>query len=189
MAIVKVAGGQVVSGAEPSMDEKFERLGNQYIEQFTAFSPVGATSLGDHRFDDQLDEISETARAKRIRWMGGFVKQLDGIGPQDLSRGNQVDYFLLKHELDEQLWRLSELREWEWNPLIYTELAGKSIYGLMARDFAPLPKRLDCVAKRLVQFPRFLQQVRVTLKPELVPAVHAETAVSQNLGLIKTLVV
>ena len=187
IVIMSMSTVQPVSGHEPTVEKEFERLGEQYIDQFVAFSPVRATALGDHRFDDQLDEISEDARAKRVQWLRSFVARLDRIDANKLSREKQVDYALLRRALDAQLWELTELREWEWNPLIYTGLAGDSIYGLMARDFAPVQQRLDNVAKRLEQFPRFLEQVRGTLKPARVPFVHAKTAASQNRGVIKTL--
>ena len=85
------------------------------------------------------------------------------------------------------LWRLETLQEWAWNPLVYTELTGGSIYGLMAREFAPRPQRLAHVADRLEQFPRLLEQVRKTLVPKRVPPIHAETAVRQNKGVLSIL--
>jgi hypothetical protein len=172
---------------EQALNIEFERIGQEYVEKFASFSPVRATGLGDHRFDGELDEVSEDAREKRLRWIRDLLEQLDRVDADKLSRSNQVDYSLLKHALDARLWRLTELREWEWNPLIYTGLAGDSIYGLMARDFAPPRERLISTAKRLEQFPRFLEQVRATLNVSRVPAVHAKMAVSQNLGVLKTL--
>ena len=187
LSVTAIVTAPASSAIEPAMDGKFERLGEQYIEQFAAFSPVRATGLGDHRFDGQLDVVSESAREKRLAWIRGFSRQLQGIDPSRLSRSNQVDYALLKHALDAGKWRLTELREWEWNPLLYTGLAGDSIYGLMARDFAPASERLGNVAKRLEQFPRFLEQVRNTLNVSRVPAVHAQTAAAQNRGVLKTI--
>lgn len=178
---------EAVFGDKPTMNTQFEKLGAQYIEQSTAFSPVRATRLGDHRFDNQLDEISETARSKKIRWMESFVERLEQIDPHNLSRENQVDYALLKHALQAQLWQLKELQEWAWNPLIYTGLTGGSIHGLMSRNFAPQQERLKNTADRLEQFPRFLEQVRNTLIVNRVPAVHAKTAVAQNRGVLKIL--
>jgi uncharacterized protein (DUF885 family) len=172
---------------EPAMDTEFERLGEQYIDQFAAFAPVRATALGDHRFDGELDDISPAAREKRSQWIRELTRQLEGIDAKRLSRSNQVDRALLKHSLESQLWQLTELREWQWNPLIYTGLAGDSIYSLMARDFAPAGQRLGNAARRLEQFPRFLQQVRNTLNVSLVPAVHAQTAAAQNRGVLKTI--
>jgi uncharacterized protein (DUF885 family) len=174
-------------GSEPTMDSDFEQLGQRYLKEFAAFSPVHATSLGDHRFDGQLDQIGEAAREKKVDWMRGFIERLDQVDVTSLSRRNQVDYLLLKHALQSELWQLTELREWQWNPLIYTELTGNAIYGLMARDFAPTSERLHNVARRLEQLPRFLEQVRGILDVERVPRVHAETAVTQNRGVIKTI--
>ena len=76
------------------------------------------------------------------------------------------------------------MAEWRWNPLVYTELAGNSVYLLLARDFAPLPDRLRIVGARLAELPRFLAQVRESLVPERVPRIHAETAIKQNTGVL-----
>lgn len=180
--------GQASSGEETkTMDGEFEKLGEQYITQFAEFSPVGATDLGDHRFDDRLDEISAEARARKADWIRDLLSRVEEIQPRELSRRNQVDYALLKHSLDAQLWRLTELRAWAWNPLIYTGLAGDSLYGLMARDFEPEQQRFNNAASRLQQFPRFLKQVRETLEAARVPAIHAETAVAQNRGVLSIL--
>ena len=52
---------------------------------------------------------------------------------------------------------------------VYTQLAGQSLYGLLAREFAPLPDRLRSVTARLEQMPRLLEQTRANLVPERVP--------------------
>lgn len=166
------------------MNDQFQMLGQEYIDQSTAFSPVEATSAGDHRFDAVLDEVSESQRQKQVAWIRDQMARLSEIKPGQLSRANQVDYALLRHELQARLWQLTEFREWAWNPLIYTGLTGDALYGLMARDFAPERERLNNAGRRLEQFPRFLRQVRNTLDPDRVPAVHAETAVAQNRGVL-----
>lgn len=186
IAILLLMFSSTLVGAQ-GPDVVFEQLTDEYIEQVASFSPVGATSLGDHRFDDQLDDLNGQARAKRVAWLRQVARQLGEIDVSELGRQNQVDYALLQHALDAQLWKLTELREWEWNPLIYTGLAGNSIYGLMARDFAPISQRLENVTKRLEQLPRFLEQVRATLVVERVPPVHAKTASMQNRGILSTL--
>lgn len=168
----------------PKMDAAFQQLGELYLDQFTAFSPIRATALGDHRFDDRLDELSDAARAKQVHWLQGIQQQLKQLDPRQLSRAHQVDYALMRQDVAAQIWHLTELQEWAWNPLVYTGLAGDSIYALMARDFAPRAERLRCATRRLEQFPRFLQQVRETLQVERVPPVHAETAAAQNRGAL-----
>lgn len=175
------------NGLCQTANQRFESLAERYVDEFTALSPVSATLLGDHRFDDLLDDVSEASRGKELEFNRQYLAQLNQIDRAELSRANQVDYALLDHELRGQLWRLERLREWSWNPLRYTQLAGDSIYGLMARDFAPVGGRLKNVSARLEQLPRLLEQVRSTLNPGLVPHVHAETAVHQNRGVLSTL--
>lgn len=168
--------------SDKDMDKAFDELGQRYVREFPELSPVAATQLGDHRFDSRLDEISPRARERSAAFYRKYQTELATIAPSQISRAHQVDYALLELSLRADLWRLERLQEWAWNPLNYTELAGGAIYGLMAREFAPLPERLGHVADRLEQFPRFLEQVRSTLDPRRVPPIHAETAVKQNRG-------
>ena len=75
----------------------------------------------------------------------GILRELKSIPREQLSRADQVDAALLAKRLEFQIWKQLELREWSWNPLIYTGLSGTSIYSLMARDFAPVDIRLKNV--------------------------------------------
>jgi len=166
------------------MDRQFEELAARYIDRFPAMSPVYATWLGDHRFDSELDGVSESDRVRSAGFIRDYIGQLSQIDPRRLSRANQVDCAMLNHRLHSQLWRIEQLQEWAWNPLEYTRLVGSAIYGLVARDFAPLEKRLVCVSARLAAFPRLFDQIRAALVPARVPKVHAETAIKQNRGVL-----
>ena len=176
-----LAAGNVTL-ASPA-DDAFERLAGEYLEVLPEFSAVRATSVGDHRADGSLDQVNDAARKRQAAQYRAFRKTLDAIEWQALSRANQVDAELLRADLDANVWALQTLREWAWNPLYYVDLAGSSLYALMARDFAPLPERLAGAASRMEQFPRFLRQARASIEPARVPRVHAETAVQQNRGL------
>jgi len=165
-------------------DVTFESISQRYLEEMMALTPVNATSLGNHRFDGDLDDVSVQGYDRRAALARELLLQMQALDPDQLSRANQVDARLLTSELQYQIWRLEQLAEWRWNPLVYTELAGNGIYLLMARDFAPLQDRLRNVGARLAELPRFLEQVRKSLVPARVPEIHAETAVKQNNGVI-----
>jgi uncharacterized protein (DUF885 family) len=171
----------------PSPDQQFTALAKRYLDESAAQRPVAATALGDHRFDDRLDDVSAAAWQARITFDELFLAALDAIDLTQLSRANQVDARLLRHELEYDRWRIQELEEWRWNPLVYTGLAGNALYDLVARDFAPLPRRFAHVRARLDELPRLLAQVREALVPARVPRVHAETAAKQNAGLVSML--
>jgi len=169
------------------MDTTFEQLGKRYLDEVTALSPVSATWLGDHRFDGELDEVSPEAKQRKAAFCRSCLAELARIPRARLSRANQIDAAMLEHRLRAELWHLEELQEWAWNPMAYTSLAGNAVYGLMARDFAPIAERLGHAAARLEQLPRLLEQARQVLDPRRVPKVHAETAIKQNPGIARVL--
>src|SRR6185369_12515870 len=164
-------------------DQQFEALAQRYLQESPEQSPVGATALGDHRFDDRLDDVSAAGWQSRLTFTELYLAALEPIDRAKLSRANQVDALLLLHELQFDRWRLQTLQDWRWNPLLYTGTAGDALYNLLARDFAPAPQRLRNLGKRLDEIPRFLAQEREVLDPARVPKVHAETASKQNAGL------
>lgn len=165
-------------------EARFEALAARYLDEMPALSPVTATRLGDHRFDGELDRITPEARAAEAAFYRGVLEELTAIDRDALSRAARVDAGLLEHEARYAIWRLEGLRDWAWDPLVYTGLAGSAIYALMAREFAPPEERLADAIRRLEAMPRFLAEVRATLEPSLVPPVHAQTAIAQNPGVL-----
>ncbi|MEE8220618.1 MAG: DUF885 family protein, partial [Woeseiaceae bacterium] len=198
---LRIAGGTAffvllgcvsVAHAQSDADSAFESVAAAFVNDLPALSPVNATLSGDHRQDGTLDQVDGEGRAATVRLYEKHLAALQRIEWQALSRANQVDADLLLNEIASRLWQLESLQEWAWNPLIYVDLSGSASYGLMARDFAPLPERLVNAASRLEQMPRFLAQARAALQPQRVPKIHAETAVQQNPGLdsiIETMIV
>jgi uncharacterized protein (DUF885 family) len=165
-------------------DRALEEISKRYLAEMLPLTPVQATALGEHRYDESLDDVSPDGQARRSGLARQLLAQLATLDAAQLNRAHQVDFRLLRNELEYELWRTEELQEWRWNPLLYTDLAGNSIYLLMARDFAPLPKRLEAVSERLSQLPTLLAQVREVLEPARVPKIHAETAIRQNSGVL-----
>ncbi len=167
-----------------SEDTKFENLAENYIGDSSNFSPVNATLIGDHSADHLLDSVDAAARKKNRALYEEYRVALAAIELDQLSRANQVDAEILHNEIASQIWSADTLQQWAWNPLTYISTSGSSIYGLVAREFAPLEVRLDNAASRLEQMPRFMQQARIALQADRVPKIHAETAIKQNPGLV-----
>ncbi|MGB7739376.1 MAG: DUF885 domain-containing protein [Steroidobacteraceae bacterium] len=170
--------------ASATADARFDALSRRYIEEFGRYSPVSATQLGDHRFDGELDDMSAAGRARGLTWIKSVLGDLQDIDHSRLSRANQVDAAMLENQLRYSVWSEEKYRDWSWDPLVYTQLAGQSLYGLLAREFAPLPQRLGSVTSRLEKLPGLLEQMRANIVPARVPAIHAETAVRQNPGVL-----
>jgi uncharacterized protein (DUF885 family) len=172
--------GPIAAGKETG----FAALSKRWLDGTLALAPVGATALGDHTHDSALDDLSATGRAAASAFSKAMLAELHRIDPGGLSRAEQVDAKILENALGFDLWSRDILREWAWNPLLYTDLAGQALYGLMARDFAPLPDRLRSATARIAKLPALWAQMRANLEPARVPAVHAETAGKQHSGVL-----
>ncbi|MBT8079447.1 MAG: DUF885 domain-containing protein [Gammaproteobacteria bacterium] len=169
--------------ADSTADRVFRAIADDFISDLPTFSPVNATLLGEHSGDALLDQVDGNARRDRQALYKRYLERLGDVDPDDLSRANLIDAELLRNELESNLWATDVLQEWAWNPIVYARLSGGAIYGLLARDFAPVSQRLDSAASRLQQFPRFFAQARGELQTSRVPKIHAETAIRQTQGL------
>jgi len=183
-ALAPLAGCATSPPPTGSADAAFLGLGAQWLEDTLRHNPISATSLGDHRFDAELDDLGEAGRNARRTARRAAERALAAIPREALSAANQVDAAMLSNELSLQNWHDEEAQSWAWDPLLSTSLAGGALYSLTARDFAPLPERLNAAAGRMEHLPRLLRQARESLDPERTPQPHAETAIRQNPGAI-----
>ena len=121
--------------AQPSAaDMSFDEISNRYLHDMLALSPVQATSQGDHRYDEMLDDVSAAGDERRTSLARELLGQLRKVDKPGLSRAHQVDAQLLINQLEYQIWNSEQLQQWRWDPLLYTDLAGNSVYLLMARS-------------------------------------------------------
>jgi len=166
--------------SDQNSDAKFEALANKYIEELLSMSPETATSLGDHRYDNRLDDYSLAGVERDRKLTQEYLKALNGIPAARLNSVNSIDYRIMRTQLEYNLFQINELREYEWNPLRYN--VGSAIYALVSRDFAPLKTRLLNVKARLQAIPTVIAQAKLNLKNP--PRVYTETAITQNKGSI-----
>lgn len=164
-------------------DDRFQKLAKDYIEGTLQANPEYATSLGDHRFDDKLTDYSDDAVAKELQRSKDFRQQLEQFSDlTKLTGPNKVDVRLLKENIDNTIFGIEELKEREWNPLLYNESLANSLYLLVARDFAPAEGRAASVRARMEKIPAVIAQAKANLKNP--PRVFTETAIEQTQGAI-----
>ncbi|NIJ92100.1 uncharacterized protein (DUF885 family) [Xanthomonas campestris] len=165
-------------------DARFAALSKRALDTWMQLSPVTATQTGDHRFDTQIDDLSSAGRQRSLDAGKALLSDLDAIEVAKLSRENQVDAAILRNQLQSEIWNSEVLQSWAWDPQVYNGLAGSALYGLMARDFAPLSERLTSATQRMEKIPGIFAQARENLDPARVPKIHAETVAKQNKGIL-----
>jgi len=172
----------MLNAAATTQDDAFQKIAHDYIEQYLRANPEDATELGDHRFDGQLTDYSREARTKDLASQKEFRDKLNTIDAPQLTGVNNVDFRILKENIDYQIFRAEQLKEPEWNPLVYMQSLANSLYLLVARDFSPAEKRIPNLRQRMEKIPGVIAQAKANLQHP--PRVHTETAIEQTQGAI-----
>ena len=172
----------ILNAAATSQDDAFQKIAHDYVEQYLQANPEQATDLGDHRFDGQLTDYSSDARAKDLATQKEFRDKLNAIDGSQLTGANNIDFRILKENIDYQIFQAEELKQPDWNPLVYMQSLANSLYLLVARDFAPAEKRIPNLRQRMEGIPRVIAQAKANLQHP--PRVHTETAIEQTQGAI-----
>ena len=162
---------------------RFHALAEDAVEDLLRLDPEWATDLGDHRFDDQLTDLSEAGLAGAAATLADHRDELDSLDADELVPADAVDAQILRAGLDRRLFGLQQLHEHTWNPLPW--LPGEAIYLLLSRDTGPVEDRLRALGGRLEAVPDRLATARATVQD--MPRVHVETALTQISGLISML--
>src|ERR1051325_5761589 len=165
-----------------SQDDAFQKIAHDYIEQYLRTNPEDLTQLGDHRFDGELTDYSAEAQAKDLATQKEFREKLTVIDGSQLTGANSVDFRILKENIDYQIFRAEELKEPDWDPLVYMQSLANSLYLLVARDFAPAEKRIPNLRQRMEKIPGVIAQAKANLQDS--PRIHTQTAIEQTQGAI-----
>lgn len=165
----------------PSQDAGFESIAETYVEELLAMRPEWATLLGDHRYDHRLNDYSMDGVDRDLAFQRQSLRKLETMSPARLSEVNRVDYRILKANIQSMIFRLDDLREYQWNPMVYN--VGGAVYSLVARNFAPLPQRMANLQKRLQAVPAVVMAAKANLRNP--PRIHTETAIQQNRGTLR----
>jgi uncharacterized protein (DUF885 family) len=162
-----------------SAADDFAALAERVVDALLALDPVGATWLGDHRFDGLLPDRSPTGVATALETIDESVTGLDSIDDLALdSIDDLVDLEILRAELLRWRFELAEVRRHTWDPMVWNP--GTALYLLVARDTVPVDERAASARRRLQAVPELLATARDVLDD--MPHIHVETALGQLAG-------
>lgn len=135
-------------------DDDLRNLAEEYWETLLEANPSTATLLGDHRFDDRLEELSAAAEQElRRRWVG-FRDRAHGVALDQLDDDDLVTHSELLAQVDDAIdavdRKLVELRS--------DQMTGFHIELLQSTPVlaAPDEKSAAMLVERFRQIPRAL---------------------------------
>ena len=173
ITIAAPAGAQT----ESAPDRAYRAQVTQFIQAELELNPERATHLGDHRFDDRVDDVSARGIDETIQHAKKWIALFGADDPKSLSPANEADREWLAAHLDGELLWTEQVRSYQRDPEMY--LPTSAVNALIKREFAPAEVRMRSVTGREVAALKNLDAARTNLKPALTPKVFVDIALQQ----------
>jgi len=151
------------------LDDRLYDLVEAHFRSTIREIPVLGTYLGIHTEDHWFGDASRDAVLGDIERERAHVAALEAIDPEGLSPEARFERDLELHNTRRSVFDAAEVRTWERRSTAL-DLIGDGLFLLFARDYAPLPERLDSITSRLEAVPAYLDQSRTRA---VVPQVRA----------------
>ena len=141
--------------------ESLDRLYDDYWEFGLRENPTFATYLGDHRYDDKLEDVSAEAYHRRVDQVERYLGELKSL-KRPGHGSDRLNFDLFKRELEMQI----EGAKYRPYLLPITQQLGPHIDLPQLPSYHPFKTEQDYenYAKRLRQFPRVFDQIIENLK-------------------------
>ncbi len=85
----------VQANEEAALHDLFEREWQSRLVEY----PVFATYVGEHAYNDRLDDASAAAQKRRALMQADFLQELQAIDREKLPREDQINYSLFERQL------------------------------------------------------------------------------------------
>lgn len=181
------APAQAPPPAAGSGDAAFGQLSTAILEDHYKRNPSEATDLGIHKYDDQLEDLSEGALKAESAALKDFRSRLAAIDPATLTLNSALDREQLIHSLDAGVLGIDTIKMWAKDPDTYSSGVTNTAYVIMKRNYAPAADRLKALIAREKKVPAALDEARKNLTDPV--RVYTEIAIEQidgNISFFKT---
>ena len=183
LGVMLFAGGGYLASQQNSEDAKFVKWVETYFDEYWKFHPTAGTLAGFTKFSDKLEDWSESRIEKYLEQLDKFNAELvNKIAKDKLSPDVQVDFDLVRENLDMTILRLEKIAPQQTNPLIYNEVLYHTIRALLVKNSSPLDARLTAATARAKAIPDFVKQANENLKTP--PKEYTDEAVRQLTPLL-----
>jgi len=150
--------------------------------------PLSATTLGDHRFDDQLDDLSSAGRARFLDGLIGIEREAREIPDEGLPPEDRLTKALLLDLLDST----REIQVCDADRWTVDQLSGPQVNFPLTAMYYPLgtEKGVDDLVARFGQVGRALGQQAASLREglargEVAPRRNVQLAIDELDELLK----
>lgn len=182
VALVLLLAIPLSSWAGPE-DEKLTAFFKTYLEDLMKASPTEASRLGDHRYDDRMDDLSPEARKKGLDKQKALLTAMQKvIDYKALTRESQIDFEILRDYLKRNIWIEENTKPLETDPRSWGAYLSDSVYLILTQSTEEKSKRIRAAAARIEAIPKVVADAKAGIGSP--PKIFTETAIKQNRGAI-----
>jgi hypothetical protein len=162
-----------------------------YLAEHHGAAPQLASRAGLHAYDGLAPDLSSSAISRRIQSLLHWGEQLRAAHPSaaawsasmPLTTQDERDLALVEYARGYELFRWRVWRQHERDPRFYLSAIDATHY--LRRAYAPLPERLEALARHLAAVPDVLAAARANLRQPLgrlviEQAIHALSALAAH---------
>ena len=143
---------------ERRQDRNFDALSNQFLNALWRIDSASAIYAGKYDTAATLTVPDKAGRDKELAFIDDWKQRFGDVNANQLSAKQRTDLGLLMNKLDADRWRLTTLREWEWNPASYNVAAPIDL--ILNTEYAAQPQRLRTLLKRIASIPAYYEAAR-----------------------------
>ena len=101
LLIVALISHSFISFAQTQQRNKFNQMLSLYYEEYLKLNPTTATSLGDYRYNDEMENtLSQPYRDQSKRLYSRYLDSLKAYNKQQLSVRDQLSYNIFQNDLE-----------------------------------------------------------------------------------------
>ncbi len=145
--------------------------------------PMFATYLGNHDYDNQLDDLSPQARAEDLQNDTRVLNELkQQVDLKRLSRNAQIDLEIWQHFLEYRIWQATNSNDFANDPRVYLTYVSDSVFTLLTQSTLPKHRNVENASKRIAQIPSIVQAAKQSIGQP--PKILTEIAIKRTDGAI-----
>jgi len=178
LGIFLVGGFGWLLSQQNADDAKFAKTVDGYLDAYWKFYPTAATLAGFYKYNDRLEDFSESNTEKYLTGVDKVNAELvNKIAKDKLSPDIQINLDIFRDSLELGMLQLEKIVPQQFNPILYNQIILGSLRGLLTKEFAGIDARLKSATERAKALPGFLKQAKENLKTP--PKEYTEEAIRQ----------
>jgi uncharacterized protein (DUF885 family) len=147
--------------SERWQDRQFDSLSNQFLNALWRIDSESAIYAGKYDTAAVLTVPNQEEQAKELAFINDWLQRFGAVKTAQLSSKQRTDLALLVNKLEGDRFRLTTLREWEWNPASYNVAGPLDL--ILNTEYAAQPQRLRTLLKRIASIPAYYEAARANI--------------------------